>query len=217
MCDDSGRSRVPSTRTYGPVVGVRTFVVVAAVTITAVGVAATTECATGPPLRCLRFTTAPESLALFFAPKGRPLLRFVGDCCCRVVAEAAEVALAIAVAATAAVVVAVPLTLPAPLTDTRSGSDTLTSGSVFTLCAGDCSVGIAVRGTGDAFIPSGTPATLRRLSLPPPSMAPEPDGTADGPGPPTLEGRLHSVLSKLRRRFIGSSLGGDPPLGPALA
>lgn len=198
--------------------GVRTFVVVAAATTEVVGVAATAGCVAGAALRCLRLTTVPESLALFFAPKGRPLLRFVGDCCCGVAAEEVEVALDDAVAAAAAaVVIVVPLTLTEPLTGTRSGSDALTSGSVFTLWAGDCSLCITVRGTGDVFIPSGTPATLRRLSLHPPSTAPKADVTPDGPWPPTLEGRLHGVLSKLRRRFIGSSLGGDPPLCPAPA
>lgn len=195
--------------------GVRIFVVVAAAAAV-VGAAAGTGCAVATALRCLRLPTVAASLALFFAPKGRPLLRFVGDGCCVagvVATEEAAVALVVVVAALVVVAADVPLKHTTSLTGTCSGSDMLTSGSVFTLCAG--SPGITVRGPGDALIASGTPATLRRLSLHPLSTAPEADVAPDGPGTPTLEGRLHSALSELRRRFVRSSQGGDPPCGPA--
>lgn len=169
------------------------------------GVAAGTGCAA--TLRCFRLAVAAESLALFLVPKGRPLLRFTGNGF-----SAGATVLTTAAVAVGAEVLA--------LSDTsqggteRSGSEVVTSGSVFTLCVtSDCSLGVTVSGT-DVFEPSGTPATLRRLSLHPLSTVLKVDVAPDDPADPALDGRPHSALSELRRRLAGSSQGGDP-CGPA--
>lgn len=177
------------------------------------GVAAGAGCAGA--LRRFRLTAAAESLALFLAPKGRPLLRFTGNGC-----SGADFAAVVATAATAAAAAAaggaevLALSTTSQVGTERSGSEVVTSGSVFTLCvASDGSLGATVSGTG-VFEPSGTPATLRRLSLHPLSTELEADITPDDPADPTLDGRPHSALSELRRRLAGSSQGGDP-CGPA--
>lgn len=155
------------------------------------GAAAGVLTAAAPLLRFRFPAGADGSFTLFLAPKGRPRFFFGGDTTGDVEGAAEELVFA---------------ELAASLADTGSGSELGGSGSVFTRFAGGGSLG--ARGPG-ALEPSGMTATLRRLSLHTLSAAPGGDVTLAGPpAGPTLEGRPHSALSELRRRFIGSSHGG---------
>lgn len=174
---------------YGPVVGARAFATAPAAATTCI--AAAGGVATAATLLRFRFpAVVAESFALFLAPKGRPRFFFGGDNSGDAPGAAEELVFA---------------ELAASLADAGSGSEPDGTGSVFTRCPGGGSLG--ARGP-TALEPSGTTATLRRLSLHAPSAAPAGDVTLAGPAGPTLDGRPHSALSELRRRFMGSSHGG---------